>query len=1055
MKLIKILFFVLFLFFMLAADSFGHDTDLYVGGGSTIKPNILIIFDTSGSMDETVNTGCHYDPSTNYPTDPDHTDIVPTKVYRKRDNGEWFPLLEFAPSVPDVGCPAARTTLSTYDKGVYVGRPYWDADRSRCTGTQRTLATGNWLNFWLASEGIFGSMKKIDIAKTVTKSFLSTIEDVKVGLMRFGSAKRYGGYDDTESGRIMYDITELTDTTRTAIKDSIDDLNASGYTPLAENLYEAGLYFKGAESYFNWKTSSQKVQYTSPIEYYCQKNYVILMTDGMSTQDRNSILNTEIGDQDADEKEPPGAPNDPDYGLNGSDFLDDVAKYLYDNDLLQTEIMQGVQNIVTYTIGFELSDTDPDSPKARDLLRRAAHHGHGKFFNANNTAGLSDAFATILNEILAKTSSFVAPIVPVSRFERTTAGDKIYLALFKPSLTGMWKGNIKMYGVAQTANPFKRVNVGDILDQSGSKAVDSQGRFYPSSKSYWSPVADGGEVELGGVGHVLINRTDARKIYSFLPGDPGDEADDGNTSTDLTNSWNAFTVGNSRVTPTLLGVSTPEEKNRIVDYVHGYDAYDDDGNTVTTEIRDWILGSFLHSRPFIIHYGPNPSDPSVIFGGSNDGMLHAFRDSDGEELWAFIPPCLLSRLQELHTTTPGVFVDGSPKAYLSYDDVGGLSKAILIFGLRRGGSHYYALDVTDPYTPKYLWSLSPSKTGFSELGQSWSSPMIGKIGVSSMFGTTDKYVAFIGGGYDEGQDEDNPPPDNSGRAVYVVDVLTGAVVWKYSYANDANMTYSIPSDITKLDTNGDGRIDRLYVGDLNGRVWRFELTTTGMTGRKIFRSNPGESEKRKIFYPPDVTFEEDYEMLFFGTGDREAPKSDKDMDRIYAFKDKNSMSILGEADLYNATADLLQTGTPEQQETEQASLDAKSGWYIILDKQAGEKCLAPPVVFYRTVYYTTFSPTVGHTDDPCFVGEGEAWLYAVNYMNGNAVFNFDLTNDIGGVVLAKSDRIVKVGTAIPSGVIITVIGNTAVAYVGVGGGIFKPQLKKTKIFYPLHWKVVF
>ena len=71
----------------------------------------------------------------------------------------------------------------------------------------------------------------------------------------------------------------------------IDELTASGYTPLAEILYEAGLYFKGAQSYFNWATSTQKVQYTSPIEYYCQKNYVILMTDGMSTMDLDLHLN--------------------------------------------------------------------------------------------------------------------------------------------------------------------------------------------------------------------------------------------------------------------------------------------------------------------------------------------------------------------------------------------------------------------------------------------------------------------------------------------------------------------------------------------------------------------------------------------------------------------------------------------------------------------------------------------------------------------------------------------------------------------------------------------
>jgi type IV pilus assembly protein PilY1 len=210
-----------------------------------------------------------------------------------------------------------------------------------------------------------------------------------------------------------------------------------------------------------------------------------------------------------------------------------------------------------------------------------------------------------------------------------------------------------------------------------------------------------------------------------------------------------------------------------------------------------------------------------------------------------------------------------------------------------------------------------------------------------------------------------------------------------------------------------------------------------------------------MFYPPDVTLEDGYEMLFFGTGDREDPKSNKDMDRLYAFKDKNASTIKGEADLVDVTDDLLQTGTSTQQQTIKDALDAKLGWFIKLDKQDGEKCLASPVVFYRTAYFTAFAPSVGDVSDPCFIGEGVAYLYAVDYTNGNAVFNFDLNNDVGGTVLAKSDRIVQMGTAIPSGVVITVVGNTAVAYVGVGGGINKPTLKKTKIFYPLHWKVVF
>ena len=1029
---------------MLAANSFALDTDLYVGTDSEVKSNILIIFDTSGSMNDQVPTGNTYDPFVNYPPDPDHPDIVPTAVYRKR-SGQWFdsqgrPYL-FKNSIGEVDCYTARDVLD--EKGLYTGRTNYD-----CTRDSRTLATGNYLNFYLYCDGMVEWQPKTVIAKKVIKDFLDTVSDVRIGLMRFGSRKQDGSWDSDEGGSIVYEIKDLLDTNRSAIKSAVDSLPASGYTPLAEVLYEAGLYFKGGESYFNY-SGSIKVQYTSPIQYYCQKNYIILMTDGISTQDRNSILTT-VGDQDGDLREPPGSANDPGFTLNGSDYLDDVAKYVYDTDLLPTDPMPGIQNITTFTIGFELDSSDPaNAPLAKDLLQRTATHGHGKFYTTTGTTGLADAISTILGEILMKTSSYIAPIVPVSRFERTTAGDKIYLALFKPSLTGMWKGNLKKYGVAQTTNIWTRTNVGDILDVSGRKAVDSQGKFYATSKSYWSTGADGGEVEMGGVGEVLLNRTADRKIYTYRE-----------TNSNLTDSSNAFTKDNWSYLMPLLGTATEDDTKRVIDYVHGLDAYDDNGNTITNEKRSWILGSLLHSKPFLIHY----SDRTVIYVGANDGMLHAFDDNDlsGEELWAFIPPCLLGRLKELHTDNPGIFVDGSPKAYTSYDSNGNLTKAILIFGLRRGGNYYYALDVTDPTAPKYLWDIYKGKGGyFNQVGQTWSTPIVGKVA----HGYGEKWVVIFGGGYDEDQDDVyNPPPDDVGRGIYMADVLTGSYVWGKSYVGGlTTMTYCIPSDVTVLDIDGDRRIDRLYVGDANARIWRFDIGDLNKNGysdpdewttRIIFKSNAGSSEKRKIFYPPDVTIEDGYEMLFFGTGDREAPKANKDKDRIYGFKDKNT-STKGEADLVNVTDDLLQTGSASQQQTIQNELDAKYGWYILLEKQDGEKCLAPPVVFYRTAYFTTFSPTVGDLDDPCFIGEGVGWLYAVNYLNGNAVFNFDLTNDIGGTVFGKSDRILKIGTGIPSGVIITIVGDTAVGYVGVGGGIFKPQMKKTKIFYPLHWKVVF
>jgi len=1017
MKSKRILFVLLTpLCLLLAMDSFASDMDLYMASGQGVEANLLIMFDNSGSMNDEIQA-YFYEPSTTY--DP----LVVSqanrdKVYYRVYGGGWN---VFSDSISNVACSAARAALT--NNGHYEGYT-----NSTCSSTNRTLRTGNYRNY-LASVGGSEFLPKLTIAKRVMEDFLTTIHGVRIGMMVF---------NNSEGGRIHSTIRSLNETTRNQLINEVRNITAETWTPLAETLYEAGLYFKGGSSYFN-----SGVNYTSPIQYYCQRNYVIIITDGMSTQDRNAILASAIGDQNGDQKEPIGAPNDPNYASSGSDYLDDVAKYLYDGDLRSDLTNQ--QNIITYTIGFT---------EDNDLLERAATHGHGRYFYSDNAQQLANAFQDIINEILEKSSSFVAPLVPVSRMERTSAGDKIYLALFQPNDDGMWSGNIKKFGVAQENNTVSGIFLGDIIDANGAAALDQDGQILSTAKSFWTTISmDGGDVEKGGVGDVLRNRSSSRNIYTYLE-----------SNVSLPDSSNAFIEAN--ITPAMLGLgSDNSERDKLVRFVRGYDAYDDNGNGYDdpNEKRDWILGSFLHSRPLLIHYETR----SVIFAGANDGMLHAFDDSDGSELWAFIPPNLLDKLHALHADVVESFVDGSPKAYLSYDANGLITKAILIFGQRRGGNHYYALDITDPLVPKYLWKMSPDMANYAELGQTWSSPMIGKIA----YLTGEKWVAFIGGGYDDNQDNDPVTvPDSKGRAIYVVDVLDGSLLWRYSVVENSEMAYSIPSDIQRIDTNGDGKIDRLYVGDMGGRIWRFDIgdlnrdgsSETGeWTAKIIFNSNAG-GEKRKIFYPPDVTLEKDsgdYEMLFFGTGDREHPKESTNINRFYAVKDKNPSTPLTETNLVDVTQDLLQdasTSTADKTAILNA-LATKDGWFIKLDQNLGEKCLSSPAVYYGVVYYTSFAPTFGSEGDPCFVGEGTGRVYALRYKSGNAAFNLDGLGTID--TLTRSDRGATIGTGIPSGVIITFIEGKTVAYVGVGGPggprVPRPKLLSDKTIVPVTWRIVF
>jgi type IV pilus assembly protein PilY1 len=180
------------------------------------------------------------------------------------------------------------------------------------------------------------------------------------------------------------------------------------------------------------------------------------------------------------------------YPSAGSDYLDDVALYLRDHDgWPDDDTYPGVQNVSTYTVGFNAD---------LDLLRDAAKNGGGTYYASDDSAGLNQALQQIVNQIISVSTAYTAPVVPISQMERTSSGDRIYVASFKPLDKSFWKGNIKRYRLAMTADPDRGIAVGDILDQNGDLATNSTGYILDSAYSYWNPgdTPDGGEVEPGG-----------------------------------------------------------------------------------------------------------------------------------------------------------------------------------------------------------------------------------------------------------------------------------------------------------------------------------------------------------------------------------------------------------------------------------------------------------------------------------------------------------------------------------------------------------------------------
>jgi type IV pilus assembly protein PilY1 len=1142
-----------------APDQYAGDTSIYGGATSGIEPNVLIIMDTSGSMEDTV-PGDSYYPSTTYAVtnscdNGDHThNCISTAVYSASGPTKF------------IGNVSSVTTscngLNPYDllttTGQYNGRRLNSSGACRTSGNGQ-YQTGNYINY-LNTPGLF--RPKIQIAREVMTNLVNSTNGIRFGLMTYSNVSGNGGQlrSANVSGspyvttiKAMNDIFTGSTTNRGALTSVIASLTTNGITPLGESLFEAMRYYRGGQSAFGNTIglSGSPLQYTSPIIATCQKNYVIVVTDGMANADDAAVLKTicNNGDCDGDGVEPG----------NLNHVLDDVAKYMYEHDMI-SGATGSTRNVRTYTIGFGDIGADAD---AVALLTRTADtsHGHGQAFLASNASQLSAALTQVIGQIFQVDTSFVAPVVPVSPENRTYSGSRIYMGFFKPINMTYWSGNLKKYAI-DSGNNLRDMNgnLANYTDLNGDGYDDNDntqlppgainGTFRLSSRSFWSSQADAGEVDEGGVGDVLLNGTTTRNLYTYVS----------STSTSLADTSNALSTTNSLITAATLSVASTGDKDNIINFLSGLDPYDEDSNSITNEKRSWIFNDILHSKPLVVNYAAydftttNEADCSVnktmIFIGDNDGMLHAFNDCDGSEAWAFVPPAVLQNLQYIHGSTHTYFVDSSASAYI-YDknhngtietDVSNNDKVILIVGLRRGGGSnivpttgmYYALDVSDPANPKYLWKLSntvsPSgvNTDYAELGESFSEPKIGKMKIGSL----DKIVAFIGGGYDNLNEDSRygntqtftgtgtvtmtesggnnitstgtaAPNNPKGRAIYAVEIATldsaGTPSFVYSgwklwgYTNSTNMTFSIPSETLALDTNFDGYVDRLYVGDTGGNMWRVDMSSTATaswTANRIFSANPAAdaTNGRKIFYKTSAIIEQfmvsgqvvPQVTVYFGTGDREHPLNTAVVDRFFSVIDKQQTTAnnIREGNLMDVTLDQLQTTTIQSGTGSVADILSKLtattnyGWYIQLNQNSGEKVLAPPVVLNGVVYFTTFAPGASVVTDPCQPGNlGVGRMYAVDYKTGEAVLNYDTTNDsqystlhnatsgnarataVTGQVLQRSDRLQTIGNSIPSGVVLVVSasGETAL-FVGSGGAMPKQKPKKGGAIVQEYWR---
>jgi len=970
---------------------------------------------------------------------------------------------------------------------------------------------------------------RLAVAKDAVKGLVSDPDnqDVRFGLMVFNSSKE-GGYllqpslSRTENSVLI-----------SAIDDDINPPNRSPYTftPLAETLVEAGLYFAGEPSWFN-----DNVTYTSPVQYSCQKNYIILMTDGEPTYDNDSLLATKayidnssnpIGDADNDGCDPNGCSSpgvqsssnlynsyngDGSAGY-GSDYLDDVAYYLFHNNCKTSLTSLGdeykTKFIRTNTIGFATDQA---------LLEDAATNGGGNYYTASNASELTSRFEEILSDVNSAANATYAPLViPRNPENQIQTGNKVYMAFFKPQTDGRWIGNLKAYSLLNgELHDMNGVSATYPADPSATGYVaDKEGYIKPTAQSYWSSAADGLEVGKGGAGEVL-NSNASRNVYTFTSVDPSANfIDTSNNDNDrkLIHQSNEFKTTTNNSLETLLtsiyGASpTPDEIVNLT--LGGTTVSYDDGSTA-----NWTLGDIIHSEPLVYSFdqdcngdsSDNPDD--YVFVGANDGMLHVFCAEDGGEEWAFVPPKQLERLHLLDNGSHNYFVDGSPVIEALFD--GTSTVKLLLFGEGRGGERYYALDVTDPADPYWKYQVNEQKLQNTDgdgdgsldgaeavLGQSWAKPQLKRVRYQDNSVETFADVFLFAGGYDTRYETNTFPattpqsPEISGRAIYTIDAFSGAPVGlNINGGNWSEMQHSI-LDVTAFDTVDVGYINRAYAGDLGGKIFGAKYDVARYSWEKLalldlpassdYVDSDGVTQSynlgQKFMNKPDATIEYDGECLYLGSGDREHLTNTDKVDAFYSLcnrwvkqvdvdgndiVDTNGDFVyepLAFDDLADVTDNILQDGDVNDaadvaQITQvRNKLNSGHGWFIRMEHD-GEKITSSPKVIDGKVFFTTYTPgtDVAGLADPCNTSFdlGVSRLYALDYRTGEAVMNLDGSTD---PQLNKDDRSVTIGTSVASDPVLTTIGSKTTLATGAGGKLLLMDVDTGAVLRRYYWRQV-
>jgi len=785
--------------------------------------------------------------------------------------------------------------------------------------------------------------------------------------------------------------------------------------------------------------------YASPIvDGSCAGNYIIYISNG-AVQDNTSDNNTATSQLTtaATAEGITGATTAIPISPSGSqsNVADEWARFM----------KKSSKAITTYTVDVDKVTTG-QGPGWTALLKSMAGVSGGKYFDVssgNGGAQVAEALGKIFSEIQAVNSVFASVSLPVSVNTQGTYLNQVYIGMFRPDKDGMprWAGNLKQYKLAKVGAQLKTV------DADGAQAINpGTGFITECARSYWTPTSadtywtfrpqggctigatnydnsnypDGRVVEKGAQAYVL--RSDVNRTIK--------------TCSSVFASCTTLTDFDTSISPTVFGLAAANtaERNALVNWATGQDVDNEDNDAVTTaEMRPSAHGDVVHSRPIAIDFRAAAADPAkvVVFYGGNDGVLRAINGNRstniggvggvaaGKEMWAFTPPEFHGQVKRLRDNSTQINFQGNPtvaptplpKPYGMDGAIAAYNNSWLYVGMRRGGRVLYSFDISGfsaatPTAPTLKWKKgcpnlgndTDCSAGFGDLGQTWSSPVLMKVGGYNVSGAgTEKPIVIMGGGYDTCEDLDVPidacRTSGKGNGVYLLDANTGDLLTVFPTARP------VVGDVFVIRDPATGLAKWAYVADLGGNVYRISggspnlpFNVTPPVGWNITRiaslgcaTQAPCASSRKFMFTPDVVEKDGTYYLMLGSGDREKPLdvwADTYAKSNYFFMLKDKPS---EADWLDGTCDTgaaapndkvicltSLTGITTADNPDANALATSKGWYLGLT--AHEQVVTSAITVFGNVTFSTHTPTVPVVG-ACTSNLGIARVYNVRYLN--------------------------------------------------------------------------